>query len=280
MPGVGEVFFIANPGEGVAEQILPEPAPKFPKAQRDYDGVEFRLTKRFANRWSMNASYTWSRLFGNYGGLASSDENGRTSPNVERYFDGQYLTVDKNGDPVYGLLPTDRPHYLKIQATYDFPWGTNVGLFQQVSSGGPKSTAINLLGYNPTFINGRGDLGRLPTTSQTDLSLTHQFRLFGENRIGFIMNVDNLFDQDGVLNMNTSPWRDSFSVPSSIASSVTTPGVLSQRDDYLLNHGYDPIELVAAMRAAGSRMRDNSLFGKPTSFQGRRQLRVAVKYTF
>ena len=56
VPGVGEVFFIANPGEGVAEQILPEPAPKFPKAQRDYDGVEFRLTKRFANRfWSRKA---------------------------------------------------------------------------------------------------------------------------------------------------------------------------------------------------------------------------------
>ena len=94
------------------------------------------------------------------------------------------------------------------------------------------------------------------------------------------LNVDNLFDQAGILNVNTSPYRDSFSVPSSIASSTTTPGVLSERDNYLLNHGYDPAFLASAMRAAGSRMRDNSLYGLPSSFEGRRQLRVGIKYTF
>ena len=280
VPGVGEVFFIANPGEGVAEQILPKPAPVLPTAQRDYDGVEFRLTKRLANRWSMIGSYTWSRLFGNYGGLASSDENGRTSPNVERYFDGQYLVMDKNGKPVFGLLPTDRPHYFKLQATYDLPWGTNVGMQSYLASGGPKSTSINLLGYSPTFINGRGDLGRLPWTSQMDLFVQHDFRLLRGHRFAVNLNIDNLFNQAGILNMTTTPWRDQFSVPSSIASSVTTPGVLSARDNYLLNTGYDPAFLVSAMRAAGSRMRDNSLYGKPSSFQGRRSMRLGFKYTF
>ena len=33
-------------------------------------------------------------------GLASSDENGRTSPNVDRYFDGLYMPFDSNGQPV------------------------------------------------------------------------------------------------------------------------------------------------------------------------------------
>ena len=278
--GVGEVFFIANPGEGVAEQILPKPAPVLPKAQRDYDGVEFRLTRRLANRWSMIGSYTWSRLFGNYGGLASSDENGRTSPNVERYFDGMYLLFDKSGEPVYGLLPTDRPHYFKLQATYDLPWGTNVGMQSFVASGGPLSTAVNLLGYNPTFVNGRGDLGRLPWNSQVDLFVQHDFRLMAGHRFAVNLNIDNLFDQAAELNRTTSPYRDSMSVPSSIASSVTTPGVLSARDNYLLNTGYDPAFLASAMRQAGSRMRDNSLYGKPSTFQARRQLRLGFKYTF
>jgi hypothetical protein len=280
VPGVGEVFFIANPGEGVAEQILAKPAPPLPKAQRDYDGVEFRMTKRLANRWSAIGSYTWSRLFGNYGGLASSDENGRTSPNVERYFDGMYLLFDKSGTPVYGLLPTDRPHYFKLQTTYDLPWGTNVGMLGYVASGGPLSTAVNLLGYNPTFVNGRGDLGRLPWNSQIDLFLQHDFRLMAGHRVSVNLNIDNLFVQAADLNRNTSPYRDSMSVPSSIASSTTTPGVLSARDNYLLNTGYDPAFLAQAMRAAGSRMRDNSLYGKPSSFQARRQLRLGFKYTF
>jgi hypothetical protein len=280
VPGVGEVFFIANPGEGVAKQILPAPAPPLPKAERNYDGVEFRLIKRFSNRWSLNTSYTWSRLFGNYGGLASSDENGRTSPNVERYFDGIYLVMDKHGDPVYGLLPTDRPHYLKVQATYDLPWGTNVGAFTQVSSGGPLSTSINLLGYSPTFVNGRGDLGRLPTNYQTDLFLQHDFRLPGGHRMNVNLNVDNLFDQSGILNQTTTPWRDSFTIPATFASATSAPGVLSARDNFLLNTGYEPAAIVALQRAAGTRQRDNSLYGKPSSFQGRRQLRLGVKYSF
>jgi hypothetical protein len=279
VPGVGEVFFIANPGEGVARQILPEPAPAFPKAEREYDAVELTLTKRLANRWSVFAGYTWSRLFGNYGGLASSDENGRTSPNVERYFDGQYLMFDKDGNPVTGLLPTDRPHYFKTQLTYDTPWGTNVGLFGQVSSGTVKSTSINLLGYSPTFINGRGDLGRTPVFSQIDMYLQHDFRLPGGHRLNVNLNIDNLFDQDTVTSYTTTPWRDSFSVPASIATTATTPGVLSPRDAYLLS-GFDPNFLVSAMRSAGARMRDNSLYGLPAGFQGRRQLRLGVKYVF
>jgi hypothetical protein len=278
VPEVGEVFFIANPGEGVAQQILPKPAPPLPTAQRDYDGVEFRLIKRLSNRWSLNSSYLWSRLFGNYGGLASSDENGRNSPNVDRYFDGEYLLYDAKGQAVTGLLPTDRPHYFKAQVTYDTPWGTNVGVYAEVKSGTVKSTTISLLGYSPTFINGRGDLGRTPVVSQVDLFLQHDLRL-GGRRVNVNVNVDNVFDQDIVTSYTTTPWRDDFSVPSSIASSATTPGVLSARDAYLLK-GYDPTFLVSAMRTAGSRMRDNSLYGKASGFQGRRALRFGIKYNF
>jgi hypothetical protein len=279
VPNVGEVFFMANPGFGVAEQILPKPAPPLPKAQRDYDGVEFRLNKRLSNRWSAFAGYTWSRLFGNYGGLASSDENGRNAPNVDRYFDGEYLLFDKNGKPVVGLLPTDRPHYFKGQFTYDMPWGTNVGLYAQVSSGTPLSTFINLQGFSPTFINGRGDLGRTPVFSQLDAFFQHDFRLKGGHRVNINVNIDNLFDQDIVTNLTTTPWRNTFTVPASVASSTTTPGVLSARDKYLLS-GYDPNVIVAAMRASGGNMRDNSLFNTPSSFQGRRQIRLGIKYSF
>jgi hypothetical protein len=262
----------------VAEQILPEPAPPMPKAKRDYDGVEFRLTKRYSDRWQLITSYLWSRLYGNYGGLASSDENGRTSPNVDRYFDGMYLLFDKSGDPVFGLLPTDRPHYWKTQVTYDLPWGTLVGMNSTVTSGTPVSTTINLLGFSPTFINGRGDRGRTPVTSSFDLLLQHEFRLLGHRRVNVNLNVDNLFDQDGVTGYTSTPWRDNFSGVPGFAGTAP-PGVLSPRDAYLLN-GYDPVALVSSLRAAGTNIRDNSLFGKPSGFQGRRQLRVGIKYMF
>ena len=280
VPGVGEVFFIANPGFGVAKQILPLPAPPLPKAQRDYDGLEIRLRKLIARRWSMNSSYTYSRLFGNYGGLASSDENGRNSPNVNRYFDGIYLLFDAKGKPVVGRLPTDRPNNAKTQLTYDTPWGTNVGLSTNVSSGTPLSTTINLVGYSPTFINGRGDLGRTPVYSQFDLALQHELKIPGrETKVKLDVNISNLFDQKTVTQTTQTPWRDTFQVPASVASASAAPGVLTPRDAYLLK-GFNPVELHNLMLKNGSTHRDNSLLGKPSSFQGRREIRFGVKYSF
>ena len=91
------------------------------------------------------------------------------------------------------------------------------------------------------------------------------------------LNIDNLFNQDGILNYTTTPWRDQLSFRACRAR--PPPGVLSPRDAYLLS-GYDPAGLVTSLRAAGTNVRDNSLFGKPSSYQGRRQLRFGLKYSF
>jgi len=282
--GGAEVFFIANPGLGVTEHILAPPAPALPKANRQYDGVEFRFEKRLANRWSMVTSYTWSRLFGNYGGLASSDENGRTSPNVNRFFDGEYLLFDSHGSPVYGVLPTDRPNYLKIEATYDFKWGTSLGLYQQVSSGTPLSTEVNWRGFGGNnqggvFVNGRGDLGRTPVYGRTDLYVQQDFRIpfTHSSKANVNLNITNLFDQDTVLDLNHAPYRDPFSPPG--LSTAGSSSQLSQSDAYFFN-GFDVNQLAAQMRAAGATMRVNPLFNDPTSFLGRRSIRFGVKWMF
>ena len=145
--GVGEVFMIANPGFGIAEYTLAATCPTCPAqppAKRDYDAVEFRLRKRLSNRWSMNTSYIYSTLRGNYSGLTSSDENGRNSPSVNRFFDGLYMSFDSHGNPIDGRLQTDRPHYFKFQGTYDMPWGTMVGFEYRAASGTFQQSVINL----------------------------------------------------------------------------------------------------------------------------------------
>ena len=136
-----EIYLIANPGEGLAVQMEPSvPDLITPKPVRKYDGLEFRLNKRFSNNWSGTASYLFSRLWGNYSGLASSDENGRTSPNVNRYLRQPVMSYDANGNPVYGPLQTDRPHIFKLQGAYDFKWGTILGASWFIQSGIPQST--------------------------------------------------------------------------------------------------------------------------------------------
>ena len=118
--GVGEVFMIANPGyrhrRVHAGRAAARRARRSRERKRVYDGLEFRLRKRLSNNWSMNTSYTYSHLVGNYSGLTSSDENGpQLSPSVARFFDGLYMSFDAHGNPIDGELQTDRPHYFKLQ---------------------------------------------------------------------------------------------------------------------------------------------------------------------
>ena len=176
-----EIYIIANPGEGLAEPAFRAAdgsvLANVPKPVRDYDSVELAFDKRFANNWSLRTSYLWSRLWGNYSGLSQSDENGRTSPNVGRLYDYPMMMFMDGGDPVYGLLPTDRPHQFKAQAIYQFPIGTAFGLNQYLASGLPVSREIGIYPGNnlPVQYLGRMSDGRTPTFSQTDLLVQHEF---------------------------------------------------------------------------------------------------------
>jgi hypothetical protein len=204
-----EEFFIANPGFGVAQKILAAfgctTCPAMPKAKRDYQGYEFEYTKRYSNNWLLHASYLYSTLKGNYSGLANSDEItatpgfARTSPNVNRIFDSLFMLFDAKGNEVSGPLGGDRPHQLKAQAAYTFPFGTTVGLNQYYYSGTPTTTELRFQGA-PIFPFGRNDLGRTPNLMQTDINLQHELRL---GRFGVTLGaiVLNLLDAKKVTNI-------------------------------------------------------------------------------
>jgi hypothetical protein len=72
-----EEYKYVNPGEGIAKTMNPSgltPVFDTPKPNRTYDALEVSLEKRFSNNWFASASYVYSRLYGNYAGLANSDE--------------------------------------------------------------------------------------------------------------------------------------------------------------------------------------------------------------
>jgi hypothetical protein len=196
----GEIYVIANPGFGATTVAYQPTNTPLPKARRDYDGVELAFSKNFSHNYFLRVSYLWSRLFGNYSGLDQTDENGRQSPNTGRLYDYPIMSFDQHGTEVEGPLATDRPHQVKAQFAYQFKFGTSVGLNQYISSGIPKTSEISWYPGYPMFYNGRGDMGRMPTYSQTDLNLTQQFKLGGSKRIEVSMNVLNLFNQGTATN--------------------------------------------------------------------------------
>ncbi len=258
VPGVGTVYYIANPGEGIAKSILGAGFPDQPRAVRDYDGLTLTFRKNLTNNWGLNMTYTYSKLEGNYSGLSSSDELGRTSPNVNRFFDGLQNSFDQNGNAVIGELGSDRPHQFKAQLLYSLPWGTFVGVDQRISSGTPVSTEYDVSPGLPFFPNGRGDLGRTDTFTQTDLYLSHEFTFGNDYGLEFSVNVSNLFDEENVLAIyNSGVDQDLPLTDAEFFAGFNAEQVIQQnnipRDD---------------------------LFGMPNRFQGRRTVRLGAKFTF
>ena len=263
VPGVGEVFYISNPGEGISENLLRDrggcpTCPNQPKPKRVYDGLELRLMKRLSNNWFANVSYTFSRLYGNYSGLSSSDENGRNSPSVNRFFDGQYMSFDQTGKPLYGDLGTDRPHQVELQGGYQFKWGTQVGAYYLLGAGLPQQQQVTIQAV-PVFNLGRNSMGRTPTLSQLDLNLLQDIRLFGRTRVTLEANIENVFDQKTVTALTNTPYRDALPIsPTQFFAGVDAD----------------------AVAAATPTVRPNPLFGKASTFQGTREIRVAAKIRF
>lgn len=270
-----EEYIIGNPGFGVTDAgkiLTPTGLPQTPKATRNYDGVEFRIDGRFSGgylrRLNYSGSYTYSRLWGTWAGLANSDENGRSDPNVSRAFDLSYANFDSKGQNVYGLLATDRPHTFKLFLNYEMPWSgknsTLISINQIAYSGTPLSSTVNVFSNVPIFFNGRGDLGRTPALTQTDLLVGHTISLSERVKMRFDINVTNLFNQASVTNVDASYQR---------TGNIT----FAKADDFY--KGFDVSSKVNPATSTASPNR-NINYGFPTAYQGIRDIRLGMRLQF
>jgi hypothetical protein len=275
VPG-GEAYVIGNPGLGLARQISVDGGFVPLEAVRDYDAVEVGIDRRFANNYYFNASYTWSRLFGNYSGLASSDENGRTSPNVNRNFDLPFIGFSALGRPDNGRLPTDRPHVFKFSGAYSHNWttgnSTEISGYTTMQSGTPVSTRFTLFGVAAQFLNGRGDLGRTDAFTQTDLGIRHRYRFGNDGRFAVVATLDvlNLFDEENVLGRHEP-------ISTSGVTLNTLAGFPADRDAATIF--FQTQESSTAINAFLAPSRDLR-YNLANNFQGPRSVRFGFRFQF
>jgi hypothetical protein len=316
-----EPFYIVNPGEGIHKfGLVPvtdcpvgECNPQ-PKAVRNYDAMEFRLTKKASDKWFGVLSYTYSRLWGNYGGLTSAEVadggtsivpgGGRLSPNVSRSFDEPMMQFDATGQPTYGVLPTDRPHTVKGFGYYRLKWlgqETLIGATQFIFSGTPLSSFV--LASNSAFVpfypEGRakwvdwhraanGDLvvdgvrdRRTPKYSQTDLNLVHEMKLSKTHeqlRLGFEANIINLFNQHAAVAYGSQITNED----SAIDPALNVPGSSLSGFDYptFLKHGFDWVSEFNTANANTNEQITSNGYGFAQQFQQGRNMRFKIKFMF
>ncbi|MBL8205968.1 MAG: TonB-dependent receptor [Blastocatellia bacterium] len=280
-----EAYIIGNPGKGLhAETAKQFGYAKTTTPERIYDALEIRFDRRFSKNYFFNMNYTFSRLYGNYSGLASSDENGRTSPGVNRFFDLPHLGFTASGAPDNGRLSTDRPHVFNLYGAYNFDWfgkakggGTQFSLFTTMQSGVPVTSFYTL--YAAAVLNGRGDLGRTPVYTNTDFAIQHTYKFGGSERYGLVFdfNVLNLFNEANTLYL--------VDTPAGINPSLGTLGLPAtvtnepQALNYILTNGITS-QFQAYLNSTTAPQRKNTAVGLANSFQGGRQVRLGIRFTF
>ena len=299
-------YLIANPGEGLAKSFLEGVGLIAPKPERKYDALELRIDKRFANNYFFSANYTYSRLRGNYGGLASSDEEGRLDPNVERYFDEPSAGFTVAGGPDNGLLATDRPHVLKAFGAYTLGWDrfglwknneTDFNVFYTISSGSLITTFVDIRGVEQIILTRRGDQGRTPVFSQTDFAVRHniKFGRDGRYRLSFDTDIINLFNQYIVTNRGRNPSGQGGNIISETTFDILNPqwGLITQAQlDQCALTGDRPCfaaafqkfqqngspEILAAIQNGSIPI--NPFYNIDTSRQGKRTIRYGIRFVF
>ncbi|MGH9514630.1 MAG: carboxypeptidase regulatory-like domain-containing protein [Terriglobales bacterium] len=296
-------------------------------AARSYDGVEFRLTTMPRAHFAGMVSYTYSKLRGNYTGLTTSDisdgqQGGRSSPNNSRAFDEPYFQYNSFGGSSSGLLPTDRPNTFKGYGYYEVSWlrkfSTNFGVFQYLYSGTPMTsyldTGANSGGAWAVQAWDRGkwvDASQDPTTgfvtlsaprtrrtpwyTQTDFSLTQNFKITESKMLSFSADAMNLLNQRSVTAFNTDLTSlDSTgqyitlnqNPPAGQACSFGPPTAQQCfiADGNLFyaaaERPYDVQAQFNNRKATGRSLAVNSAYGKPYYFQLARNIRLGLKFTF
>jgi outer membrane receptor protein involved in Fe transport len=257
----GNTYFLGNPGSGFAKE--------FPTPTRNYDAVSVFLNRTFGDGWLAQASYTWSRLFGNYPGLFRP-ENSQLDPNILSDFD--LVSLLKNRE---GLLPYDRTHSVKLFGAKEFNLNKDLSASIGVSYRGNSGSPISYIGGHPlygpseAFIIQRGSGGRTPWVNNIDSNVGVNYRVGKTNVVSLTLDVFNVFNFQGVTAVDQNY---TFSSVLPVEGGVKAGDLKTDMITKINDETGEEEEFTAADI--------NKNFKKPTSYQAPRQIRVGLKYTF
>ncbi|MCP5046258.1 MAG: TonB-dependent receptor [bacterium] len=166
-----------------------------PGAERNYDGVELTLNKRYSHGWQINASY----VYGDSRGLISTSRGGQ-SLGTSSLFDDPNAHVN-----AIGRFPLERRHQFKLTGMVKGPWGINLGGYFRYMSGRRWTRTVSSsflgAGLNQTSVTNnaetRGNDG-YPALRLLDLKVEKAFR-FGKVEFKVFADIFNVFNENTIL---------------------------------------------------------------------------------
>jgi len=297
-----DTYIIANPGEwatGEEEKLMEridrtdDPVEKgrltrqlelfkgirvFDKPSRDYNALQFTMTRRFSKKLYVQGSYTFSKTTGNYPGLISYD-NGQVDPNISSQYDLIELLANR-----VGPLPQDRPHYIKLDGYYTFDFkkkgNATVGIRLRALSGVPENALAGhyLYGSNESFLLPRGQLGRTDFEHGLDVHLGYGKSLGKNMNLEVFLDLYNIYNRQGQAGID-----DNYAPQFKLSAPNSTSG--SEQNANPVSGGtYEDLMWVKTIDSRGNEtgvpIGKNPNFRNTTGRYGPANARVGLRLTF
>jgi outer membrane receptor protein involved in Fe transport len=221
-PDNGRTYLVWNQTSalGTNDYWITQPSRFGQKFEQTYKGLIFSLTKRYSNKWLLNASLTWSRMEG----LTNTAHS--MSQQAMIYYT-KYFGQDPNDlINARGRLTHDRTWAAKISASYSFPWGILASANYLYQTGRPVPTFVRVYpdqGERIILAEPRGR-ERFPAWSVLDLRLQKTFHIYKTVNLSAMLDVFNVFNSNTVIsypsnypqNPGYSLWSDAYHKPDEI----------------------------------------------------------------
>src|SRR5262249_52608134 len=147
--------------------------------------------------------------------------------------------------------------------------------FFQAFQGTPHTTFIGVVATQIPMST-RGDLGRVPVFTQTDLALTHHYKFKEHYAVAFDINVLNVFNQNTVIRLNTTKYRTTNTIaasdidPNYDPDTQTLTAVLNQILNGKIGNVLNQLQNGGLPSLKGRPNPISSLYGQPSTYQGAR----------
>jgi len=165
------------------------------KVYRSYEGIEVLFNKRFSNRWQLLASYVYSRTTGTWDNTFGSDIGWGAEP-----------SDPNNWTNAEGHMTNDPTHMIKVQGTYVLPLDINLTGYLWGVTGDAWTMRYQTARYNQgriTFNAEPAGSYHYPMDFILNLRMEKVFTLANKYRLGFMVDVFNVFNNDTVNSWGT-----------------------------------------------------------------------------
>jgi len=215
-PDNGKTYTVWNQlNPGVEDHLLTNPE----GWGQTYTGLLFTLTKRYSQRWMLNASFTLSKAEGL--NLSSIATGGYSSSQSLVWYTGKFGTDPNDLINAKGPLNLDRRWALKVSAAYNFPFDILASMNLTYQQGRPRLEFVRIYDLNQApysyvrIIAEPKGTHRFNNMLLVDFRLQKTFKIYKRLKFHAFADVFNLFNDDTFTRYRSyNFWSSSYDVPS------------------------------------------------------------------